>query len=191
MVIDAMAATGYDYATCHVPGFGFATGERDALSTVSLNEGAVIKDWESFDRYVWPDPSSAGFSILEQAAHYLPEGMKLMVMGPGGVLENVIGLVGYENLCYLIYDEPELVQAVFDQVGSRMVQYYEGAASIPTVGFLSSNDDWGFNRRPSFVPRICANTYSPGTKRSWRRRIATASPVCCTPAAALTRSLTT
>lgn len=152
MVIDAMAAAGYDYATCHVPGFGFATGERDALSTVSLNEGAVIKDWESFDRYVWPDPSSAGFSILEQAAHYLPEGMKLMVMGPGGVLENVIGLVGYENLCYLIYDEPELVQAVFDQVGSRMVQYYEGAASIPTVGFLSSNDDWGFNTQTFLCP---------------------------------------
>ncbi len=77
----------------------------------------------------------------------------------------MIGLVGYENLCYLIYDEPKLVQAVFDQVGSRMVQYYEGAASIPTVGFLSSNDDWGFNTQTFLCPEDMRKYVFPWHKK--------------------------
>ena len=71
--------------------------------------------------------------------------MKLMVMGPCGVLENVISLVGYDNLCYMLFEEPELVQAIFDHVGAGLVSYYEQVVDADTVGFLCSNDDWGFN----------------------------------------------
>ncbi len=34
-----------------------------------------------------------------------------MVMGPGGILEILIALTGYDNLCLMLYDEPELVGA--------------------------------------------------------------------------------
>ena len=63
----------------------------------------------------------------------------------GGVLENVISLVGYERLCYMIVDEPDLATAIFDEVGQRLVRYYEISAAYDTVGMLMSNDDWGFN----------------------------------------------
>ena len=75
----------------------------------------------------------------------LPDGMKLMVMGPGGVLENVIDLVGYDNLCLLLSDDPDLVQEIFNQVGSRLLGYYANAVQYEAVGFVCSNDDWGFN----------------------------------------------
>ena len=52
MVAEAMAAAGYDYASTHASNFGFAAGERAHLNTVSLNDGAVITDWESFEQYV-------------------------------------------------------------------------------------------------------------------------------------------
>jgi uroporphyrinogen decarboxylase len=71
--------------------------------------------------------------------------MKLIVMGPGGVLENVTFLVGYEGLCYLLADDPELVEEIFDAVGSRLVKYYEAALQYDSVGACISNDDWGFN----------------------------------------------
>ena len=38
--------------------------------------------------------------------------MKLKVKGPGGVMENMIDLIGFDNLCYMLYDEPELVEEV-------------------------------------------------------------------------------
>ena len=75
----------------------------------------------------------------------MPAGMKLCLRGPGGVLENTIAILGYDNLCYLLYDDPELVQAVTDKVGSTLLRYYQCMAPHSAIGFLCSNDDWGFN----------------------------------------------
>lgn len=143
--VEAYAAGGYDYVGYHACSMQFPTGKRHQGDTISLNEGACITDWESFRSYPWPDPDQFDYSRFDRIAPYLPKGMKLMAFGPNGVLENVIGLVGYDRLCYLLYEDPDLAQAVFDAVGSRMVRYYENAVSFPTVGMLMSNDDWGFN----------------------------------------------
>ncbi|MBF0245160.1 MAG: hypothetical protein HQL31_07785 [Planctomycetes bacterium] len=70
--------------------------------------------------------------------------MKIMVNGPCGVLENVISIVGFEDLCFLIIDDPELVQDIFDAVGSRLLKYYERSLSYESAGILMGNDDWGF-----------------------------------------------
>lgn len=152
MVVEAMTNAGFDYATCHVQHFSFPHRAHDQKSTRSINDLSLISDWESFEKYQWPDPAKADCSALRQAKEYLPEGMKLMVMGPGGVLENVISIVGYDNLCYLLYDEPELVEEIFNQVGSRLLGYYQEAATLDTVGFLCSNDDWGFNTQSFLSP---------------------------------------
>ena len=145
LVVEAMAAAGYDYATCNILKFGFPQKSRVRASTVSLNGQAAISDWESFEQYPWPDALQCDYSLLETIRPYLPEGMKLMVMGPGGVLENVMAITGYDNLCYMLYEEPELVEAIFNRVGSSMLKYYEQVVDAETVGFLCSNDDWGFN----------------------------------------------
>lgn len=84
--------------------------------------------------------------------HELPEGMKVIVFGPGGVLENVTELVGFENLCFMIYEDPELLQEIFDEVGSRLLRYYEICAPFDTVGALISNDDWGYNSQTMMKP---------------------------------------
>ena len=144
MVIEAFTAGGYDYTSIHAPGFGFPAKPRHSLNTVTLNEGFVITDWESFEKYEWIDPDTGDYGFLDRLGAFLPEGMKLMISGPGGVLENVIGLMGYDNLCYAVNDEPELVRAVFDGVGSRLLRYYENALEHGSVGMVMSNDDWGF-----------------------------------------------
>lgn len=98
----------------------------------------------SFEKFVWPDPEAINYSIIEELAKELPEGMKIIVRGPDGVLENVINLTGFDNLCYMMADEPELVEQIFNCVGSRMEKYYEIASGFDAVGALVSNDDWGF-----------------------------------------------
>lgn len=144
---DAFAKAGYDYVTVHGSQFHFPTPQKQHLETISLNEGAGITSWEAFSAYPWPDPEAADYTKLAKAGPYLPEGMKILVMGPGGVLENVIALTGYENLCLMLYDDPELAQAIFDAVGERLVQYYELSAAYDSVGVLISNDDWGFKHQ--------------------------------------------
>jgi uroporphyrinogen decarboxylase len=82
----------------------------------------------------------------------LPSGMKLIVSGPRGVLENVIKLVGYENLCYMTIDDETLVSDIFEAVGSRIVKYYENCVSHEAVGAIIGNDDWGFKSQTLLPP---------------------------------------
>ena len=149
---EAFDRMGYDYCTLHASDFGFAANARPREKSVSLNEGMVITDWESFEKYKWAEPENYDDSTLGKMKDYLPDGMKIMVMGPGGVLENVITLTGYDNLCFMLYEEPELVQIIFDHVGERLVRYYESALQYDTVGLISSNDDWGFNTQTFLSP---------------------------------------
>lgn len=143
-LIAAFRAAGYDYATVEGSPFRFPGGEHDRAQTKSLNQGAVITDRKTFDAYTWPDPDAFDYTNLKTIAPDLPRGMKLIVCGPCGVLENAISLVGFDNLCFLLADDPGLVADIFDQIGSRLVRHYAKVAAHDTVGACISNDDWGF-----------------------------------------------
>ena len=53
--INGFLKAGYDYATIDVS-FQFPKGEREHGESISLNEGFLITDMESFDKYEWPVP---------------------------------------------------------------------------------------------------------------------------------------
>jgi len=151
-IVHAFRKAGYDYATFRIPGFGFPAGEVEQKETRSLNDGAVIWDRATFEAYPWPDPDAVDYSILDAVVPEVPQRMKLIVCGPGGVLENAIRLVGYESLCYMVLDDEELAADVFAAVGSRLVHFYERAAQYEAVGAIIGNDDWGFKSQTMLSP---------------------------------------
>ena len=51
--------------------------------------------------------------------------MKLIASGNGGLLENVIDIVGFENLCLMCMLDEDLTTDIFDSVGSRLLRFYE------------------------------------------------------------------
>jgi uroporphyrinogen decarboxylase len=68
-----------------------------------------------------------------------------MVPGlPGGPLEVVIKLVGYDALCFMLADDPVLASDIFEAVGSRTVRMVQRLAPMLNVGAIMANDDWGF-----------------------------------------------
>lgn len=147
---DAFAAAGYDYCTLTAYGIDFPRGDFNRAKTISLNEGSVISSWEDFERYPWPDAAAADYSALAKIR--LRSGMKIVAHGPCGVLENLIRLVGYDHLCFLLADDPQLVQAVSDRIGAALLQHYERCLEYPRVGACISNDDWGFQQQPMLSP---------------------------------------
>ena len=138
---DFVAMTGSDLSIVH------RKGQKEQSESVSLN-GGWIADRADFDAFPWTDVDKGDFSRLEAVAAYIPDGMKIIPFGPDGVLENVISLTGYEGLCYMLYEDPDLVEALFAEVGKRLVRYYEICGQNKAVGAMVSNDDWGFNTQP-------------------------------------------
>lgn len=176
-VMRAYYRAGYDHANVLVPGFKFPSGRLTDARTVSINAGGLIAGRESFDAYPWPDPKNGDYAILDALAMELPVGMKLIPYGPNGVLENAIEIVGYETLCFLISDDPELVGEIFEAVGSRLLQYYEIVAAHPAVGACIDNDDWGFKTQTLLSPRQMRQYVFPWHKRIVQAVHTTGKPV--------------
>ncbi len=164
-VLRAYYLAGYDHTNVLIPGFEFPTGRDFSTRTISLSGGGVIWDWPTFEAYPWPDPAAADYAILDALAHALPDGMKLIVYGPNGVLENVTELLGFDNLCLLLADEPRLVERIFEAVGQRLARYYEIAAQHPAVGACIDNDDWGFKTQTMLSPHQMRRYVFPWHKR--------------------------
>jgi uroporphyrinogen decarboxylase len=157
---------GYDHAClAPLPGFDFEVPARRKEASLSLNEGGLIEDRESFERYRWPDLAGVDFGLIDRLAPWVPEGMRLIPHGPCGVEENAIRIVGYDRLCYMMADDPGLAQAVFDRVGAALVGYYGLVCAHPLVGAAISNDDWGFKTQPLLTPSQMARYVFPWHKR--------------------------
>jgi uroporphyrinogen decarboxylase len=166
LVMWAFRQAGYDYFTYRPPQFCFPAGEHPRDQTISLNDGIVIADRASFQAYKWLEADACDYSSLDAIRPELPPGMKIVMFGPGGVLENVIRLVGYDNLCFILADDPDLAQDIFDAVGSRLVRHYEIACRYDTVGAAISNDDWGYKTQPMLSPADLRRYVFP-----WHQRI--------------------
>ena len=144
-------AAGYDYTTTIGSEVKFTLGDDD-IGGFHASGGTLINHRADFEAYPWPDPDKCDYSSLEKIKPDLPDGMKIIAFGPGGVLENAIMLVGFENLCYMIIDEPELATDVFGKIGGILNRHYEISASFDTVGACISNDDWGFKTQSMLSP---------------------------------------
>jgi len=166
---------GFDYVPAATD-FTFPYPSIFANDTAGLSRGrrewvdeahGAIETWKDFEQYPWPAPSPASYAPIERAAAVLPEGMKLIPHGPGGVLENVMWLMGYEPMSYAMADEPELVTAMFDRVGATLVEVFDGIAGQEAVGAVFLGDDMGFKTQPMISPEDLRKHVFP-----WQRRLA-------------------
>ncbi len=138
---------GYDFAclpTWITRFLEFHRGDRTHGESISQNEGGVITDEATFAAYRWPDAEAADYEMIGRWEKWLPDGAKFILMCPGGVLENLTDLVGFENLCYMLADEPDLVHAITEQIATRLMTFYERQLAFDSVGACMVNDDWGF-----------------------------------------------
>jgi uroporphyrinogen decarboxylase len=170
LVSSAFRQAGYDYVTFRPTQFCFPAGVHAHDQTISLNDGVLISDRESFEKYQWIEPDSCtDYDLLDRVSEWLPEGMKIVLHCPGGVLENVIRLCGYDNLCFMLVDDPDLAKEMFDAIGSRLLRHAELGCAYDSVGACISNDDWGFKTQPMLSPDDLRRYVFP-----WHQRIVAA-----------------
>jgi uroporphyrinogen decarboxylase len=180
ITIDAFTNAGYDYVTLPSRFYSplkFNIIDPERKSTVSQNEGSGITNRSSFESYPWPDPEIGDYDTFNRFAPLLSKGMKFITPGPGGILENVINLVGFERLCYMLYEDEQLVKDIFDAVGSRMLRFYEIVSGIESIGALIVNDDWGFKTQTMLDPDSMHQYLFP-----WHKKIVEAIHLCGKPA---------
>ncbi|MBI9008511.1 MAG: hypothetical protein JEZ05_00645 [Tenericutes bacterium] len=164
--IKAFDSAGYDYSPIIVRGLTFTKSDSSIQKeTKSLNSGALITDRDSYNLYQWPDINNCDFSIIKKAGKYLHPNVKFVPFSFDGILENTVGIVGYENLCYLLFDDIDLLGDIFNQVGKRLFEYYKALLDFDEVGAILCNDDWGFNTQTMIPPDALRKFVFPWYKK--------------------------
>lgn len=165
--IKAFDSAGYDFAPILIPGLEFPRKEEHHtdVQTKSLNAGSMIRSWEDFHAYSWPDMKNCDFSLIEKGARFLAPKAKLIAYSHDGILENAIGIIGYENLCYMLYDDYPLVEAIFYEIGKLIYDYFVVCLDHDDVGAIICNDDWGFNTQTLLDPNELRKLIFPWYKK--------------------------
>lgn len=166
-LIEAYYQGGYDYAPLIPQSFQFRLPHREQAhaESISLNDGALLVTQEDFDRYAWPNAREYDLPLLNRFADALPAGMKFVACTPGGVLENSMRMLGFENFCLMAMDENPMVQATVDRIGQALLLLYEFCLQSDSVGAIMVNDDWGYKTGPMLSPDLLRRFIMP-----WHRR---------------------
>jgi len=128
----------------------------------------IISSWEDFEKYPWPSPEKINLFPYEFTSEILPEGMGMFVCPASGVLEVVLNsLLGYQGLSYAMYDQPDLVEAVFNRVGENLYNFYKRVVGLKNLCGFFQGDDWGFKTSTLVSPEILRKYVIP-----WHKKIA-------------------
>lgn len=173
-LIEFQSCMGYDYVKSGVKGCliemkGTKTaGEKEpglnGKREYWVADMGCIKTWADYEKFKWPDPKNYDYSAIERTSKLLPDGMKIIVTF-GHVLEDVTGIMGYETLVYALYDDPDLVEAIFERVAERYISGYETCAQMDCIGALEISDDLGFKTSTMLSPDTLRKYVFPWYKR--------------------------
>jgi len=129
-----------------------ATGWEDHNRAWQGLEAGVIQTWEDFEKYPWPEVTDENFYIHEYICNHLPEGLGFFTCHAGGVYEHVSRLMGYEGLCFALYDNRSLLKAVADKIGELIYKYNCKLLQFQELSGIFQGDDFGFNTQTLIPP---------------------------------------
>ena len=164
---------GYDYVRCSLEGLEMPLTRSTVGDTAGLARAGgraymeehrgPVTNWEEFEAYPWPDPATLTTRALEWYERNLPDDM--CVVGSGGFAhfaEYLTWMMGYETLCYALYDQRDLVAAI----SQRLVELYravlERLLQFERVRVIWGSDDMGFRSGTLISPADLREFVLPG-----------------------------
>jgi len=164
---------GYDYVRQGLDNFDMPLTWHTAEDTAGLQRKGgrgfmeehrgPITSREEFEAYPWPDPEAASTRSLEWYEENLPDDM--CVIGSGGFAhfaEYLTWLMGYETLCYALYDQRDLVAAISQKLIDMFRVVLRRLLEFDRVKIIWGSDDMGFRSGTLISPDDLREFVLPG-----------------------------
>jgi uroporphyrinogen decarboxylase len=166
---------GYDFVRCGLDGIEVPLNREIAADTADLTrEGGrrfmnehrgPITNWAEFEAYPWPDITTARTDSMEWYSEHVPEGMCLVASGGfAHFCEYLTWMMGYETLCYALYDQRDLVKAIAERLVGMFEVALRRMLQFEKVQLVWGSDDMGFNSGTFMSPADMREFVLPGHK---------------------------
>jgi len=155
---------GFDYVPARLLGLDLEMFRATVEDTAGLKRagGRAFQDehrgpimtWEDFEKFQWPDPGApAAGAELEWFQENLPDDMCILARGTGHFCEYLAWLMGYETLCFALYDQRDLVRAIAARLADLYRAVMKRVLEFDRVRAVFASDDMGFKTGLLFSPR--------------------------------------
>ena len=151
----------YEAAICEIfPGHGAIFGGNGPIQTRDDFEKYPFDDlprifWETYIPH------------LQAIKEALPQNMKAFGGCGYGIFESAQDLVGYTNLCMMLYEDPELFTDIFKRIGNLYEELWAGMIRdySDIFVFFRMGDDLGFRSNTLLSPDTIREHIVPQYKR--------------------------
>jgi uroporphyrinogen decarboxylase len=174
--IDFMRSMGYDFIKIQ-PGFDLelnrsvVSSARSGGAYTNISDRAwaverqgLITNWEQFEKYPWPTSSEITYARFEEARTILPDGMGIIGQY-GDIFTNTWELMGYETFAIAIYEQPNLVEAIYQRLANLILGMFDVMASMDWIGALWYSDDIAFSSGLLVSPDFLRRLFFPDLQR--------------------------
>ncbi len=165
---------GYDYVRVGLENIDLPLIRTSAEDTAGLKREAgrsyidehqgPITNWEKFEAYTWPDPELASTRSLEWYEANLPGDMCIIGRGVAHFAEHLTWLMGFETLCYSLYDQRDLVTAISERLLEMNQKIIKRLLEFDRVKMIWGSDDMGFRTATMVSPDDLRKFVLPGHK---------------------------
>ncbi len=168
---------GYDFVPVLPPFFSPRLMRTASDKDGSLNDGSrerawltesegIIKSVKDIEEFPWPAPDEVDFSSFYEVAELLPPKMKILgMLSPAAIFGNCSQAMGLESFSYALYDDPVVVETLFELVGSTYVQISKMLARLPRLGAVFMSDDLAFTEGTLVSPQVYHKYVFPWYKK--------------------------
>lgn len=160
---------GYDYiklqptVNFNIPGNAGNANLDNSINWAPEGEG-IIQTWEDFEKFNFISPENIDYTNFEKVKEYLPEGMG--VVGQyGDIFTMAWQLMGFEGFSYALYDNPDLVTAIMDKIGSAVLSMFEYMAQSDSVDAIWYSDDIAYIGNLMLSPQVLRQCFFPWLKK--------------------------
>lgn len=153
---------GYDYVRVGVDAIDLPLRRERTEDTATLRREAgrhfvdetrgPITNWDEFEQYPWPDPGSFTTTALEWYQENLPDSMCIIASAVGHYAELLTWLMGYATFCTALFEQEDLIQAIYDKIHEIFVACVDKMLQFSRVKALWGSDDMGFRNGPLMSP---------------------------------------
>jgi len=140
--VDFWYRAGYDYAWIRA-GYNIDDLFVGAYESGTGHAAPPIKTAEDIDSFPWKSAADIDYTILDDAAKCLPDGMGI-ISGEGGFFSFSWMLMGMDNFCLNCMDADGLSARVVKKVSDTLIEVNRKAASHPAVGAIWIGDDLAY-----------------------------------------------
>jgi len=168
--IEFMRSLGYDFIKVQ-PGITIDTARSVAKNanvaadrSWSSEHDGVVTDWESFETYDWVKKESLDYSRLEEAGKLIPDDMGIIGQY-GDIYTTVWEMMGFENFSMMMYEDPDLIKAMFEKIGGLIMSMFETMADMEQVKVLWYSDDIAYSSGLMVSPDFIRENLFPYLRR--------------------------